>query len=78
VLGLYFEENTNPDVYVIVEARRHTANEEELAGDLGRTGIRRILGTQAPDVNNGQPVTSTLTLAPFDAIILLADSIPSQ
>lgn len=56
----------------------YTFTTEELAGNLGRTGIRRILGTQAPDVNNGQPVTSTLTLAPFDAIILLADPIPSQ
>jgi hypothetical protein len=28
VLGLYFEGNTNPDVYVIVEARRRAADEE--------------------------------------------------
>lgn len=54
------------------------AGHEELAGALNRTGIKRILGTQAPDINNGQPVTGTLTLQPFDAIILLADHIPSR
>jgi len=51
----------------------YTSNAEELAGSYSRTGIKRILGTQAPDVNNGEPVTDTLTLQPFDAIILLAD-----
>jgi hypothetical protein len=44
-----------------------------LAGSLNRTGTRRILGNQAPDVNNGQPISGSLTLQPFDAIILLAD-----
>ena len=47
----------------------------DLAGALKRTGIRRIKGTQAPDVNNGQAVTGDLTLGAFDAIILLADHI---
>ena len=47
----------------------YTFNAEELAGAYSRTGIKRILGTQAPDVNNGEPVTDTLTLQPFDAII---------
>jgi len=47
----------------------------DLAGTLNRTGIHRIAGTQAPDVNNGQPVTGSLTLNSFDAIILLADHI---
>jgi hypothetical protein len=56
----------------------YTFSLDELSGDFGRTGIRRILGTQAPEVNNGQPVVEGLTLQPFDAIILLADPIPSQ
>lgn len=47
-----------------------------LAGTFHRTGIRRIRGSQAPDINSGQPVMGDLTLAPFDAIILLADRIP--
>lgn len=47
----------------------------DLAGSLNRTGIRRIKGTQAPDVNNGRPVDGDFTLDPFDAIILLADHI---
>jgi len=56
----------------------YTFSAAELAGDFNRTGIKRILGTQAPDANNGQPVTGTLTLQPFDAIILLADHISSH
>ena len=39
-------------------------------GELTRTGIRRIRGTQAPDVNDGRPVAAALTLQPFDAIVL--------
>jgi uncharacterized protein (TIGR03437 family) len=54
----------------------HTFSAADLAGALHRRGIHRIKGTQAPDVNNGQPVTGDLTLGPFDAIILLADPIP--
>ncbi|HLK67611.1 MAG TPA: putative glycoside hydrolase [Bryobacteraceae bacterium] len=53
----------------------HTFSAADLAGALNRTGIRRIRGTQAPDVNNGQRVTGSLTLAAFDAVILLADHI---
>jgi hypothetical protein len=53
----------------------HTFTAADLAGTLNRTGIHRIKGTQAPDINNGQPVTDSLTLAPFDAIILLADPV---
>jgi len=53
----------------------HTFSAADLAGVLKRTGIHRIKGTQAPDINNGQPVTGSLTLAPFDAIVLLADPI---
>jgi uncharacterized protein (TIGR03437 family) len=52
-----------------------TFSAADLGGALHRTGIHRIKGTQAPDINNGQPVTGNLTLAPFDAIILLADPI---
>jgi hypothetical protein len=48
---------------------------EELAGSFHRTGIKRIFGTQAPEVNNGQTVTAPLSLQPFSAIILLADRI---
>ncbi len=55
----------------------YTFTLDELSGDFGRIGIKRILGTQAPEVNNGQAVTGTLTLEPFDAIVLLADHIPS-
>jgi hypothetical protein len=58
--------------------RAYTFSAEELAGEFGRTGIKRILGTQAPEVNNGQPVTGTLTLEPFEAIILLADHVSSH
>jgi len=53
----------------------HTFSGGDLAGALGRTGIHTIKGTQAPQVNNGQPVTGPLTLAPFDAIVLLADHV---
>jgi hypothetical protein len=51
----------------------YTFTPAELAGAFQRTGIRRILGTQAPTVNTGQAVTGSLTLQPFDAIILLAN-----
>jgi uncharacterized protein (TIGR03437 family) len=53
----------------------HTFSTTDLSGTLNRTGLHRIAGTQAPLVNNGLPVTGNLTLAPFDAIILLADHI---
>lgn len=53
----------------------HTFTTADLAGSLKRTGIHRIKGTQAPDVNNGQSVTGNLTVGAFDAIILLADHI---
>jgi uncharacterized protein (TIGR03437 family) len=54
----------------------HTFSATDLAGVFHRTGIHRIKGTQAPGVNNGQAVTDSLTLGPFDAIVLLADPIP--
>jgi uncharacterized protein (TIGR03437 family) len=53
----------------------HTFSAVELAGTLHRTGIHRIKGAQAPDINNGQSVSDQLTVGPFDAIILLADPI---
>jgi hypothetical protein len=53
----------------------HTFSAADLTGALKRTNIRRIKGTQAPDLNNGQAVTGSLTLGAFDAIILLADPI---
>jgi uncharacterized protein (TIGR03437 family) len=53
----------------------HTFSAPDLAGILNRTGIKRIKGTQSLDVNNGQPVTGSLTLTPFDAVILLADPV---
>jgi uncharacterized protein (TIGR03437 family) len=56
-------------------SQSHTFTAAEIAGSLNRTGIHRLKGTQAPDVNNGQPVTGDLTLGRFDAIVLLADSI---
>ena len=56
----------------------YTFSLEELIGPFGRTGIRRILGNQAPEVNSGQPITDSLTIQPFDAIILLADPIPTE
>lgn len=58
--------------------RAYTFSTAELAGEFNRTRIKRILGTQAPSVNNGQPVTGTLALQPFDSIILLADYISSR
>lgn len=50
-------------------------NQGEVAGPLGRTGIRRILGSQAPLVNDGSPVTAGIMLAAGDGIILLADNV---
>ncbi|MEW6217755.1 MAG: hypothetical protein AB1543_08740, partial [Candidatus Bipolaricaulota bacterium] len=55
-----------------------TLDLDALGGSLGRTGIRRILGPQAPDVNTGELLTGPLVLAPFDAIILLADRLPRE
>jgi len=44
-----------------------------IAGALGRTGVKRIKGTQAPEINTGVAVGDLIVLGPFDAIILLAD-----
>jgi len=66
--------------FVLVNPFRqpHTFSPEDLASPLHRAKIRRINGTQAPAVNNGQPVNGSLTLGPFDAIILLADRIKAK
>ena len=53
----------------------HTFSATDLAGVFHRTGIHRIKGTQAPDINTGESVTGSLTLGAFDAIILLADRV---
>lgn len=53
----------------------HTFSAADIAGTLNRTHVHRINGTQAPDINNGQPVNGALTLQPLDAVILLADRI---
>jgi uncharacterized protein (TIGR03437 family) len=74
-VGLWRRDFENGFVLVNPFAQPHTFTAADLAGTLNRTNIHRIKGTQAPDVNNGQPVSDSLTLAPFDAIILLADSI---
>lgn len=52
----------------------YTFTSDQIAGALHRTNVRRIKGTQAPDINNGQAV-GALTLQPFDGIVLLADHI---
>jgi len=56
----------------------YTFSMDELRGAFRRSGMRRIDGTQDRSINNGEPVTDELTLAPFDAIILLADHIPAD
>ncbi|HEY4363805.1 MAG TPA: hypothetical protein VGN17_22750 [Bryobacteraceae bacterium] len=56
-------------------AQPRTFSAAELAGALHRTGIRRIKGTQAPDINNGLPALGDLIVGGFDAIVLLADKI---
>jgi len=61
--------------FVLVNPYRVSARFDaaSVAGNLGRTGVRRIKGSQAPEVNSGALVQGGLELAPFDAIILLAD-----
>jgi uncharacterized protein (TIGR03437 family) len=74
-VGPWRRDFENGFVLVNPFAQPHMFSATELAGALNRTRIHRILGTQAPDVNNGQPVTGDFTVGPFDAIILLADPI---
>ena len=77
-VGPWRRDFENGFVLVNPLAQPHTFSASDLAGVLNRTGIHRISGTQAPDINNGQPVTDSLTLGPFDAIILLADRMRSR
>jgi hypothetical protein len=71
-VGPWRRDFENGFVLVNPLAQPHTFSAADLAGALNRTNIRRIKGTQAPDVNNGQTVAGSLTLNSFDAIILLA------
>ena len=59
-------------------AQAHTFSAADLAGSFNRTGIRRINGSQAPEINNGQAVTGSLTLGSSDAMILVADPICAE
>ncbi len=77
-VGAWRRDFENGFVLVNPFAQQHTFSATDLAGPFNRTGIRRINGTQAPDVNNGQAVTGDLTLGSSDAIILLADPICAQ
>ena len=53
-----------------------TVSLAQIAGPRQRTAIKRILGTQQPAWNSGQPVTSAGIVIPSgDGIILLANSI---
>ncbi len=72
-VGPWRRDFENGFVLVNPLTQAHAFSAADLAGTFNRTGVRRIKGTQAPDVNNGQAVTGNLTLEPFDAIILLAD-----
>jgi len=74
-MGAWRRDFENGFVLVNPLQNPQTFSAVDLAGALNRTGIHRINGTQAPDINNGQAVTADLTLGPFDAIILLADPI---
>lgn len=74
-VGPWRRDFENGFVLVNPLSQPRTFTSAEIAGSLGRTGVYRIKGTQAPDVNNGLPVTDTLTVPAFDAIVLLADHI---
>ena len=60
--------NPTPEPIVVTQS--------QVAGPRGRTGVRRISGTQAPAWNTGAPVTAGITIPPGDGIVLLADAIP--
>ena len=49
----------------------------EIQGPLGRTGLKRISGTQMPLMNTGLAVTGPITIDSGDGIILLADHHPA-
>jgi len=54
-----------------------TLSQNILKGSLNRTGIYRISGTQDSGVNNGLPVTGSISIGDADGIILLADNLDS-
>lgn len=62
--GVVLVNPTPDDVFV---------SQSQVEGPRGRTGVRRISGTQATSVNTGQPVTTGLTIPSGDGIVLLAD-----
>jgi hypothetical protein len=66
--------------FVLVNPYRKPVHFDEatLKGIFERTGIKRIKGSQTPQVNSGLPVTGGLELGPFDAIILLADPLVTR
>jgi hypothetical protein len=74
-VGPWRRDFENGFVLVNPLSQPHTFSANDLAGSSSRTGIRRINGTQAPDINNGQAVIGGLTLGASDAIILLADPV---
>jgi uncharacterized protein (TIGR03437 family) len=74
-VGPWRRDFENGIAFVNPLSQPYTFTAAEIAGALNRTGMHRIKGTQAPDINNGQPVTGSFTVAPFDAIVLLADPI---
>ncbi len=65
---------------VVVNPLRRTVviDQSELSGDFRRSGVHRIRGSQAPQVNSGAPVPGALTLEPFDAVVLLADRVETS
>lgn len=75
--GVFRRDFENGVVLVNPTPEALTVSQAEIAGPLARSGLRRILGTQDPTVNDGSAVTDGLTLGPADGIILLADRIPA-
>ena len=71
--GVFRRDFENGVVLVNPTARTVSIPLSELEGPMQRTGLRRIHGTQMPDINNGLPVESELSLQSGDGMILLAD-----
>ncbi len=72
-VGPWRRDFENGFVLVNPLSQPHTFSMAEIAGMLNRTGIKRLKGTQAADINNGQAISGALTLPPFDSVVLLAD-----
>ncbi len=73
--GVWRRDFENGIVLVNPTSETITVSQSDVSGPLLRTGIRRILGTQDPNWNNGQAVTAGITIPSGDGIILLADRI---